>query len=574
MRGDRARGWPVKTHITLASATAKQQEWTIEAAEARKPLAMKVEPGKYTLTIAAAQHRAVTREIAIEKDLSLPEIALPPIPAISGRVIERQKEVEVALAGAQILAGEKQLATTDTRGVFRVELTSEPTPASITVVHTGQAPKTIPLFDNLAAENELGTIELDRGVTLTVRLDRRYDEPKPLVVSIWNRKVVARREVKPAEDDVPFSGLAPGNYMIVVKGTEPLEVMNEKVEVHDSDLEQRVTIAPFPLDGRVSLGNDALRAGGKIEIAGSGWRTEAAVNEEGRFGGSMWQHGKVTGWLTTSIAPEPLMEVSPELGPGPSLWQIALKRRFIEGHIVDAATKEPIPDAAVEVEIVSGERRTSSSVAVGKDGGYAISAMQNGRYDIRVTAPDHADARRVAVVDDLSNSRTFDFQLEGGVEVVAYFVWNDERPVAGAAVIRSDGKLVRTDAAGRAVFSLHPGEARIVAVLPREGSLAAVELQAPRRGTADPVRVVVLPPAGSLRITIKDRRLPLIVRYNGNMLPAAAVALLAGDTSDDGPIRLRRLPAGAYDLGTGFALTARVTITYGEEAVELRGSNR
>src|SRR5437870_5083354 len=209
MRGDRARGWPVKTKVTLA-APSTTKEWTIEAADARKPVAVSVPAGSYRMTIAAEHHRVFTRTVDVDKDLSLPEIALAAIPAISGRVVAREKDVEIPLAGAQIMGGSKQLATTNEQGLFRVELPDEP-PDSITVIHTGQAPAVIPLYENLAAENELGTIELPRGATLTVVLDRRYNERKLLTVSVVGKKTSASREVKPSEEAVAFDGIAPGD---------------------------------------------------------------------------------------------------------------------------------------------------------------------------------------------------------------------------------------------------------------------------------------------------------------------------------------------------------------------------
>src|SRR2546423_879343 len=101
MRGDRARGWPVKMKITLASPSATK-EWTIEAGDARKPVTVSLAEGSYRLTVAAEHHRLYQRTLHLDEDLSLPEIALNAIPAISGRVIARQKELEIPLAGAQV----------------------------------------------------------------------------------------------------------------------------------------------------------------------------------------------------------------------------------------------------------------------------------------------------------------------------------------------------------------------------------------------------------------------------------------------------------------------------------------
>jgi hypothetical protein len=568
MRGDRARGWPVKTKVTLASP-ATTKEWTVEAGDARKPVTVSVPAGSYRLTIAAEHHRIFTRTLDVDGDLSLPEIALAAIPAISGRVVAREKDVEIPLAGAQIMGGSKQLATTNEQGLFRVELSDEP-PDSITVTHTGQAPAVVPLYENLAAENELGTIALPRGATLTVVLDRRYSERKTLTVSVAGKRTVASREVKPSEEEVAFDGIAPGDVQVIVKGTEPLELMSEKVEMHEADLEHKMIIAPFRLDGRVQLGNDALHAGGTMEVVSkeSAWRVQVPVDGDGHFGGVMWQTGKVSGWLKTPVNPAAIMEISPELGSDPSPWNIILKRRFIEGHMFDAATKEPVVKGHIEIVITAGDRRSESAAEVAKDGSFSIPAMQNGRYDLRATAADHADQSRVYYLGRDDESKTVDFALEGGIEAEVWCVWPNNQPAGGARVITEGAKTVIADAEGRAVLRLHAGETRTVWVVPRQGSFAIASIRAGRGGTATPTQVVVPQPAGSLRITSRLRT-PVEIVYNAHSLPAALIQILRAETGDAGVMRVVHLPPGDYSVDATGARWVQVHLDSGEQAVEL-----
>jgi hypothetical protein len=568
MRGDRARGWPVKTKVALVSPSFAK-EWTIDAGDVRKPVSLSIPAGSYKLTIAAEHHRVFQRAIEIaDKDLSLPEIALTAIPAISGRVVAREKNAELPLAGAQVMAGPKQLATTNEQGLFRMELYDDPPPDLITVVHTGQAPAVVPLYENLAAENELGTIELPRGVTLTVVLDRRYNEKKLLRVTVAGKKTSASRDVKPSEDEVPFSGIAPGDVQVIIKGSEPLELMNETVEVHDEDLEHKIIIAPFRLDGRVTLGNDALHGGGTMEIASAAGRAQVPLDDDGRFGGMMWQTGKVTGWLKTPANPTAVMEISPELGSDPSPWNVALKRRFIEGHVVDAATKEPVPKAHIEVVITAGDRRSESAADVAKDGSFSIPAMQNGRYDLRATAAEHADQRKLYVLGRDDESKTADFALEGGVEVEVWCIWPNNQPAAGARVISDDGRLVVASVEGRAVLRLRAGEIRRIAVVPRQGSFAMVEVGAPRSGAGKPVLVIVPQPAGSIRIK-SALRTPVSVSYNSREIPAAVIQLLRSDIGESGVMRLVHLPPGDYGVSALGARWVQVHLDSGEQSVEL-----
>jgi hypothetical protein len=565
MRGDRARGWPVKTKVTLVSAAAAK-ELTIEAADARKPVSVEVPEGTYKLTIAAEHHRVYSRMLELDKDLSLPEIPLAAIPAISGRVVAREKEIEIPLAGAQVMDGPKQLATTNEQGLFRVELSDPRTPDSITIVHTGQAPATVPLFENLAAENELGTITLPRGATLTVILDRRYRERKMLMVSVVG-KTSASREVKPNETEASFSGIPPGDVQVVVKGTEPLEAMNEKVEMRTDDQDHTMVIAPFSLDGRVMLGNDSLRGGGTIEIASAGWRAPVTIDDEGRFGGTMWQTGKVTGWLKTPFSPIPIMEGSPELGSDPSSWTIMLKRRFIEGHVFDAATKEPVIKGRIEVTVTAGERRSESTVDVAKDGRFSIPAMQNGRYDLRASADAHADQRKTWTLGQNDESKTVDFALEGGVEAEIWCVGADGQPAQRAQVFVDDGRVIVADAKGKAVLRLHSGETRTVYVMAWNGSFATTDLRATRSGDFS-LQVIVPRPAGSLRITNRQRT-PVRISFAGRELPAALVQSLRGGSGDPDVLQLMRLPAGDYGIWSPGMRSQSLQLNAGEMAVEL-----
>lgn len=569
MRGDRARGWPVKTKVALTSP-AFTKELTIEAADVRKPLTLQLPPGMYQLTIAAEHHRVYRRTLDLSEDASLPEIALAAIPAISGKVVARQRDMEIPMAGAQILAGTKQLTTTNEQGLFHVDLPEDPTPDSITATHTGWAPATVPLFENLVAEHELGTIVLPRGVVVTIELDRRDDERKPLTVTLLGKRTNATEDVKPGQKDVAFPGIPPGDYRVMVKGTQPLEWMTEEktFAVNDDDLDHKVEIAPYRLDGRVIVGNDALRGGGTAEISGPGgtWRAPLDIGDDGRFGGILWQPGKVSASLKTALSPTPIVETSPDLGNDPSQWNIILKRRSIEGHVYDITTKEPVTNARVEVTVTVSDRKSESTLGVQKDGTFTVPAIQNGRYDIRVTSADHADYRRVLTLGKDEETQTAEFPLEGGVEVEVWFAWPNGDPVAGARVLAYDGKMMTTDKDGRVVLRLHERETRGLTVLPRQGSFAMVDVSAPR-GAAK-MQFTVPPPAGSIRIRTSLPG-PVAINYRGRELPSAVFQYLRADSGEPGVMRLVHLPAGEYTIYTRGAKWANLRLDAGEQFVEL-----
>jgi hypothetical protein len=320
----------------------------------------------------------------------------------------------------------------------------------------------------------------------------------------------------------------------------------------------------------VQLGNDALHAGGTMEVVSkeSAWRVQVPVDGEGHFGGPMWQTGKVSGWLKTPVNPAAIMEISPDLGSDPSPWNIILKRRFIEGHVFDAATKEPVVRGHIEIVITAGDRRSESAAEVAKDGSFSIPAMQNGRYDLRATAAEHADQSRISYLGRDDESKTVDFALEGGVEAEVWCVWPNNQPAAGARVIAEGAKTVIADAEGRAVLRLHAGETRTVWVVPRQGSFAVASVSSSRGGTAKPIQVVVPQPAGSLRIS-SPLRTPVQVTYSARVLPAPVMQILRAESGDAGVLRMVHLPPGEYGVGAQGASWVQVRIDSGEQSVDL-----
>jgi hypothetical protein len=135
-------------------------------------------------------------------------------------------------------------------------------------------------------------------------------------------------------------------------------------------------------------------------------------------------------------------------------------------------------------------------------------------------------------------------------------------------VIGDDGRMVVADADGKAVVRLHAGETRTVWVVPRQGSFAMTVLSA-RGNAARPATVVVPQAVGSLRIT-NPLRSPVMISYNsGRPLPGSVIGLLRKDAGDAAVFRLIHLPAGVYAIGANGARWTQVTLSGGEQTVEL-----
>lgn len=286
------------------------------------------------------------------------------------------------------------------------------------------------------------------------------------------------------------------------------------------------------------------------------------IDEEGRFGGTLWQPGKVRGWVSSKAIGSIVPTESPELGADPSPWNIALRRRLIEGRVLDAETKQPLAGVSMRLEkqTVGGNSRSRlyTSVDIGEDGRYAIAAIDDGTYDIKVQHPERVPLQQTIELREVDPSQSVDFALQRGVETKIEFTWPPGTPVANAPVIEGvarDGhnplRMYATDAGGRLTIYSQRGEKRTLFVLPREGSLGmALVVAGSSRETS---RVVVPHPAGAIQVTLRNREgkpepSVVLLRFNGVWIPQSVVGRLPSDRSAPGVVRFTQLPAGTYEF--------------------------
>ncbi|MCU1350661.1 MAG: hypothetical protein JWO56_3691 [Acidobacteria bacterium] len=598
LHGDRRRAWPATTHVTLAS-TSEQWELTLSAKVVEKLRTIRVPAGSYRMSTAAEHHITDKRTLNAAKNIVVGDITLKPSPVVSGRVLNTKEE---PIGGAQLVRSDGRVqAIADEQGQFRSEL-AEPLPDEVVVtqVHFASAP--IPLHD-LSGDVDLGIIHLSAGAKLTLRLVRAEGVNTPLRARLlrenptkYEPTPVAVRETLDNDDQLTFTDLSAGTYVVLVEGKEPLQRLSKKIEIKESDVDTQLRIAPFHLDGSVRIGEEPLH-GGSIELqdAVHSWRTSVPVDDGGRFGGSMWQSGKVAGFLTAPNIHE--LVRSPDLGADPSAWDITFKSRYIRGRIFEDDTRQPVSQPSLRLQITSGENQSNSMVPVQEDGGYSILAVKAGTYDLRVDAPDHVPAKAtVNVSEEDTPERQIDIPLVRGVQLALDLAWPSGEAVAGATVlegIATDGlnpeRTYTTDGTGRVTLNLRRGDVKTLYVLPREGSFTVAHVVAPEKPDAGPVQVIVPPPGGALRAEMRDandQTVPamLLFRFNGELIPQPVIMRLTGQYQSAPMLRVPSLPAGAYELWAvtlppyQYATLAgrvpnrpplRVGLTAGEQVVKL-----
>src|SRR5438105_1014921 len=318
LAGDRRRGWPLDTRITLA---AKDRQWAfpLSAKTVTKLRSVRVPPGSYQMTIAAEHHVIARRTLNAAKNVALGEIVLKPLPIVSGRVVDVKDE---PVAGAQLVRPDGKIQTaTNEQGEFRAEL-EEPIPDEILVMREHFASALIPLV-NSGGDIDLGVVKLGQGLTLTLQLTRPEVENIPLHVRLLRESQtknepspLAERDLPKKEDRVSFRDLSAGKYVVVVEGRDPLQRLSKRFEIDDAKTEGKIDIEPFQLEGSIRIGEEPLH-GGIIDLrdAFHSWRVNVPIDDLGHFGGSMWQTGYVSGFVNASALHE--LVDSPDLGTDP-----------------------------------------------------------------------------------------------------------------------------------------------------------------------------------------------------------------------------------------------------------------
>ncbi len=570
--GNARRGWPADTRFVLRQGKAAAWEWSVPALQVKALREIAVPAGDYELAIGAPRHKLNRRRLPVRQNVALSDIELEPLPAVSGRFVQRKGEETLPVAGANIVRDEGKVeASSGVDGTFRIEL-AEPLPKQLLVLHPSLATHLLEL-ERLQPENDLGDIALSSGVKVVLQISRPEEGAEKVRVRVlrdagrYELVPLTSHELPVGQEELVLSNLARGKYHVVLEGDDPLEYQHEELEVGENETRESFAIKPYRLRGSVRFGDEPLREG-SVELSSRPWRRQGGqmpLDASGNFGGTLWQHGKLSGFIKGEAIGSGLPVSSPEMGSDPSEWKIELKRRLIEGVVVDAASGQPLPGVSMDLKVRSGDTRSfrslNTSVKVDEAGRYRITAVQDGTYDIVVQHASRTPVKRSVELRPNDGSQRIDFRLEEGLETRIELVWPDGRPVTAAMVIEGmarDGhnpeRLFSTDGAGRLTVRSAPRERRTLFVLPREGSFAVVRIDAPAAG-AEPktMRVVVPAATGSIGVTIrnaKDEPLNAIVlmRYNGEWIPYPAVGRLRFERRGVGSIRFQNMPPGAYEL--------------------------
>ena len=547
--------------------------WTIE--NVAGSMAIELPPALgYEVTIQAEGVEPVKlRKVHIAKGsiTDLGVVTIRRYPEINGTVVARKDGAP--LTGAAVLDGVgKLLAKTDERGHF-VFQRRDAALQSISVAYPGYATHVVQIGEG-TSDRQLERIQLSDGFTLTVAIKAvPLDGAPPLVKRA--RLFQTREEVTPTPvlvdeksvegRNIEFAGVEAGRYAVELSGDEPLERLVVPVDVAASETID-VAVRPLNISIAAWLG-DAIQERTAIDLRAlrNLWRVTINTGSSGEYKGRLWQRGLVAANVhLTDGEFHSSRTIDAEYEDA---WDIKVPDRRITGSVIDADTRRPVPDTIVQYDFIGDEVAVyGATLAVDKNGAFALFGARSGDYTFKVTAPEHAIPDPVSVsIENGSKERHVEISLKR--ESSRTVIFQDAAtgaPIAEAPVLelRKDGqtiaRVLTTDDTGRVPIGVQGKETKTLYILPVSGSIGVAHVAA-ADGDA-PLRVEVPPAASTLHIKMQSaggapvQRCRVLLRINGESIPSAVMSFFASlhhvlpHSDTDGDLALPGMPSGLYEL--------------------------
>jgi hypothetical protein len=421
-----------------------------------------------------------------------------------------------------------------------------------------------------------------------------------------NWKPVAQKSLSAATRRVRFDTLEAGVYQILVRGPAATEQLATKIAVGRTDARRiTITIEPFVLAGRVTLGGTDLGAGGLLlKHRDLHTRSQILLGADGTFRVPFWQRGTFSYNLRGPALPTDYSSVTDLTGPAPAPLHIDIPDGRISGILRDAKSGEPVANATVALQTNTADREDHVRLTTGPDGRFDFVGIRPGNHVVRIQSPQHLEPEPTAfALTATAPLRELELRLDSGRSVPIVVIDKEHDPVANAKVfVVADAKLrarATTDEDGRASVPVPPGESATLFVVAEEGPFAVMRV--PRYEEKRRLEVYVPSSVSSLLISAEtvdgESLLPfsLLMRYNGELMPTEVAEVLAEvqgvrlATGADSAAHLRNIPTGSYEFwpyrteeeaesivaaGSMFLAPIQVDVESGENKVAVKFASR
>jgi hypothetical protein len=425
-----------------------------------------------------------------------------------------------------------------------------------------------------------------------------------------NWKGVAHKSLPADARRVLFDGLDAGVYQILVLGPVATEHLATKLAVGRTDARRTtITVEPFVLAGRVSLGGTELGAGGLLlRHREFHTRAEIVVGPDGTFRAPFWQRGAFSYNVRGPALPTDYSDEAELEGTSPGPLAIDIPEGRISGILRDAASGEPVDGATVTLQTNVGDREEHVRLTTGPEGRFDFVGIKPGRHVVRIHGPQHLEPEPIAfALTDAAPLRELDLRLDAGRPVPILVIDKEHDPVANAKVfVVADAKLRArgtTDEDGRASVPVPAGEPATLFVVGAEGPFAMMRVPRPDEQGSEKRRLQVYLPSSTSSLLIRAettdgktlRPFSLLMRYNGELVPPEVAEQLAEvqglqlATGPDSEAHLRNIPSGSYEFwpyrsqaeaesivaaGSTFLAPIQVNVLMGENRIAVKFASR
>jgi hypothetical protein len=486
------------------------------------------------------------------------QVLLSPMPRIEGRVVSDQG---VPVAASVESEDGIVLGRTEPDGTFLIRLQPDRWPHRLLVTAPGFGSVVVSL-PPAATQTRTGDIALVKGgriLILSTEEQRNVIESVEVMTLRGSRtrspyRTISRESLE--QNDFTIGKVAAGRYLVILRGSEPLERFAQIVEVSaGEDAMVRAEWTAQNVELRTFRGDEPLpNATLDLHSIESMWKTSVKTRSDGRRTLNVWQPGEL-GFVLDAA------DISGYFGSvdfSGEVVEIRVPNREVHGRIVDADTNLPLANVNVALTGNHGGRRVISE----SDGSFRFVGVRAGTYALLAGATGMSSAsRRVTVSEGIASQeivialrREAEYELE-------VLTWNG-MPADDAIVVEVAGSRVtgirHTDATGKVRLPRRSATQAVI-ILARDGTFHATEVRSP--ADSSPLRTVIPPPSSSINVLVQSQPdhkpiegVGLVMRLNGILFPADVMETLYERTGaflrsrSDGLIRLARAPAGTYEF--------------------------
>ncbi|HYI10935.1 MAG TPA: carboxypeptidase-like regulatory domain-containing protein [Thermoanaerobaculia bacterium] len=556
--------------------TESTWQWRLGETQIGSPLTIGGPEGEYEALIAADGYVRARRRLTLTRAGAASVMKLEPLPVLSGRIVDDATGAPVA--GAMIAADATARAISDAAGRFALRVDPEEWPKSLSVAAAGYAEATVaaPLAH---ASLALGDTRISRGgavvVQLVVQPVVQLHQPSPgAVVAVELRRLEARghrlgavvKSAAPAgpalESTLRFDGVEPGEYLVLARGHEEWEQAGEPVSVEAARESPAVLrIVPFALSLEAAFEGAPLEhARVVIRNRDMLWSGAVTLDDSGKAAIVLWQGGRLNATVEAAGL-APYLERRTIAGDEDAEWRLDVPTLEIAGRVVNAATGEPVPHAALALATECAEGYSFGLKGDGAaDGTFRFAPVCHGRHTLKAAARGFPPSEIAYVFAEPEQTRRLTVKLDPAAPVKLSVIDGRGAPVTGASVmdfsgLQPIGRAV-TDTSGVARLMVPEGAVRDVYVFPRNGSFGFIQLTSGTREAslrvADGTSRLVLKAESAAHEPIPD--VSVVVRYNGKVLPFEVLRVLErthgsrATSARDGTITFNLMPPGIYEL--------------------------